>query len=307
MPRIWGCCLVVACLLSGGCSVKHYALRRAADALSRSGTVFSSDDDPDLIKDAAPISLKLMEALLEENPRHKALLTAAAASFTQYSYAFVEEEADETEPRDLAASDALKARARRLYLRAKGYGLRGLEVSHPGFSSNILANPQKTAQTVKKEDVALLYWTGASWAAAISLSKDNPELIGQMPAMEAMMDRALDLDEGFDNGALRTFMISLEIARPSKGGDPEARARQHFARALALSNGQDPSPYIALAEAVTIKKQNLAEFEELLGKALAIDSDATPQNRLRNTVCQRRARWLLSRKSDLFLSAEPQQ
>src|ERR1041385_2937044 len=124
--------LLLLCLAGTGCSIRRFALNQAADALAGSGTAFASDDDPDLIRAAAPFSLKLMESLLAENPRHPGLLAAAASGFTQYAYAFVQQDEDEAEPRDLTAAEALRARANRLYLRAKGYGLRGLEVRHPG-------------------------------------------------------------------------------------------------------------------------------------------------------------------------------
>src|SRR5713101_3513397 len=128
-PRLLLAALLLG-LASSGCSIRRYALNQAADALAASGATFASDDDPDLIKAAAPFSLKLMENLLAENPRHPGLLAAAVSGFTQYAYAFVQQDADEAEPRDLAAAEALRGRARRLYLRAKGYGLRGLEVKH---------------------------------------------------------------------------------------------------------------------------------------------------------------------------------
>jgi len=292
------------CLAGNGCSIRRYALNKAADALAQSGATFASDDDPELIKAAAPFSLKLMESLLAENPRHPELLGAAASGFTQYAYAFVQQDADEAEPGDLAAAEALRVRARRLYLRAQRYGLRGLEVKHPGFGKALLANPKATVRTATKADVPLLYWTAAAWASAISLSKDNPELIGQIPAMESLIDRALELDESYGNGAIHNFMISYEMSRPSLAGDPAARARQQFERALLLSKGADASPFVALAEAVTIQKQDVKEFESLLSRALAINPDADPNSRLMNTVMQRRARWLLSRKSELFLIDE---
>src|SRR6266436_5437874 len=99
-----GLCL---CLAGSGCSIRRYALNQAADALAGSGASFASDDDPELVKAAAPFSLKLMESLLAENPRHSGLLTAAASGFTQYAYAFVQEDADRTEPIDLTAAEAL--------------------------------------------------------------------------------------------------------------------------------------------------------------------------------------------------------
>ena len=294
-------CLLLAWFAGSGCSIHRYVLNKTSDAVAQSGTTYASDDDPELVKAAAPFGLKLTESLLAKNPRHLGLLTSAASGFTQYTYAFVQEEADEVEPQDFAAAEAMRARARRLYLRAQRYGLRGLEVKHPGFGKALLANPKATVRTATKPDVPLLYWTAAAWASAISLSKDNPELVGQIPAMEALMDRALELDESYGNGSIHTFMISYEMSRAGAGGDPAARARKHFERAMALVRGTDASPLVALAEAVAVQKQDVKEFESLLNRALAVNPDANPDLRLLNTVMQRRARWLLSRKSELFL------
>jgi predicted anti-sigma-YlaC factor YlaD len=58
---------------------------------------------------------------------------------------------------------------------------------------------------------------------------------------------------------------------------------------------------VALAESVCIQDQKRAEFEELIGRALAVDPDALPAARLENLVLQARARWLSSRAAELFL------
>ena len=303
--RVGLACLLLACFIGSGCSLRRYALNKAADALAQSGTTFSSDDDPELIKAAAPFSLKLMESFLAENPRHTGLLAAAASGFTQYAFAFVQEEADEVEPADLAAAEALRARARRLYLRAQRYGLRGLEVKHPGFEKTLLANPRAAVRATTKSDVPLLYWAAAAWGSAIALSKDNPQMVGQIPSLEALIDRALALNESYGNGSIHTFLISYEMSRPGLADEQVARARKHFERAMDLSQGTDASPLVALAEAVTIQTQDVKGFESLLNRALAIDADANPDIRLQNLVMQRRARWLLSRKAELFLVEEP--
>ncbi len=301
LARVLLSVLVLAWCGGTGCSVRRYAINKVGDALSGSGATFASDDDPDLIRAAVPFSLKLLETLLAETPEHRGLLTAAASGFTQYAFAFVQEDADELEAKDLAGAEALRARARRLYLRAQGYGLRGLDAKHPGFRNALLASPRTAVSAATKADVPLLYWTGTSWAAAISLSKDNPELIGQVPAMEALMDRALELDEAYGNGAIHNFLITYEMNRQGASGDRTARARKHFDRAMALSKGQEAGPLVSLAEAVSVQKQDLKEFESLLGRALAINPDAAPETRLLNLIMQRRARWLLSRKAELFL------
>jgi len=301
----WGRWLRVALagllLLLPGCSIKRMAINRVADALAGGGATFSSDDDPELVGAALPFSLKLMESLLAESPRHRGLLFATASGFTQYAYAFVQQEADEAEDQDLAKAQAMRARARRLYLRARDYGLRGLETAHRGFAAGLQAQPIEAVRAVGKADVPLLYWTATSWAAAISMSKDDPGLIAEIPQMEALIDRALVLDEAFDKGAIHSFLIAYEMARSGGLGDPAERSRQHLERALALSGGLLAGPLVSFAEAVCVQKQDLKEFDILLERALAIDPDAQPEMRLVNLIMQRRARWLMSKRDELFL------
>lgn len=295
-----GCLLALAAVLNG-CSIKKMAINKLGDALSGGGTSFSSDDDPELVKAAVPFSLKLIESLLAESPQHEGLLLAAASGFTQYGYAFVNQEADEREDSDLAAATAMRARARRLYLRARGYGLRGLELRHPGITEALRKQPKAAVKGVDAKNVPFLYWTAAAWGAAISVSKDDPALVSDQIIVEALIDRALELDEDFDRGAIHAFLINYEMARQGLQGDPAVRARKHFDRAMELAGGKVASPLVTLAEAVSVEKQDRKEFESLLQRALAINADAAPEFRLLNLVAQRRARWLLGRVDDLFI------
>jgi predicted anti-sigma-YlaC factor YlaD len=296
-----GLCFFLVLVLAPGCSIKKMAINRLGDALAGSGTTFASDDDPELIQAAVPFSLKLIESLLAESPRHRGLLLAACRGFTQYSFAFVNQDADEKEDSDLAAANALRARAKRLYLRARGYGVRGLDVKHPNFEQRLRKNAKAAVQDATSADVPLLYWTAASWGSAISISKDDPALVSDQPFIEALIDRALELDEDFDRGAIHGFLISYEMARPGAKGDAAERARKHFDRAMELSKGRLASPLVSLAEAVTVQQQDRAGFQSLLNRALAINPDAAPESRLQNLVAQRRARWLLGRVDELFL------
>ncbi len=288
-------------LALSGCSIEGLAIRRLGDALAGSGATFASDDDPELVKAAVPFSLKLIESLLADSPEHEGLLLAAASGFTQYGFAFVEEDADELAPRDLKGAEALRQRARRLYARARGYGLRGLEVRQEGFEAALRADPRTAARALTVADVPLAYWTAAAWGRSISLSKDDPEAIADQGLVEALIDRALELDESFGDGAIHGFLISYEMVRQGAPGEAAGRARAHFDRAMELSGGREAGPLVALAEAVAVEKQDARWFKTLLEKALSIDVDAWPPSRLVNLVMQRRARWLLSRTEDLFV------
>jgi predicted anti-sigma-YlaC factor YlaD len=301
-PRLNTLVLLLAIsAIAGGCSIKKIAVNKLGDSLASGGTTFASDDDPDLVGEALPFSLKLVESLLAESPQHRGLLLAASSGFTQYAFVYVQVPAEETESQDLAKADALRVRARHLYLRARNYGLRDLEVSHQGFEKALRQDPKVAVRKTGPKDVPLLYWTAVSWGAAISVSKDNPEMISDQPIVEALIDRALELDPDYDFGAIHNFLITYESVRRTASGDFAPRSRKHFERAVELTSGQSAAPYVALATTVSVSQQNYEEFESLLKKALAVNPDARPEWRLTNVVMQRRARWLLAREDELFV------
>ena len=286
---------------ASSCSIKKMAVNKVGDALAESGTTFTSDDDPELIEAALPFSLKLMESLLAESPEHEGLLTSVASGFTQFAFAFVHARGDELEARDLDAALAEWERARRLYARARDYGVRGLELRYAGLGAALAEDPLQAVTETGLDDLPLLYWTAVSWAGVIVLSKDDPDSIGDLPMVDALIRRALELDESFDHGAIHNFLITYEMSAPGRSEAAVERARAHFERVLELTAGELVSPFVALAENVAVSEQNRDEFDALLERALAVDLEARPEWRLANEIYQRRARWLRGQGDQLIL------
>lgn len=292
--------LALAALLAA-CSVRRLAVNGLADALARSSEAFASEEDPELVREALPFALKAIEAVLLEEPEQKTLLIAASAGFAQYGYAFVELDAERIEGADYEGALALRDRALALYLRARDYALRGLELSHPGIGQRLRCAPARAAREIAKRDLDFAYWTGASWGLAIALGKDRPELMADVEVVRALLFRALELDESYGRGAIHEALIAIE-ALPEAMGGSVARARQHFQRALELNGGTRASTYVALAESVCIPAQDRGEFERLLEAALAVDGNAVPAERLANRLAQDRSRRLLASIDELFLT-----
>ncbi len=292
--------LLLAAAALGGCSVRSMAINSLADSLAESGDVYASDEDPELVRDALPFALKTYETLLAEAPHHQGLLLATCSGFTQYANGFVEGEAIYVEEEDWEEAERLRERALKLYLRGRDYCLRALEDREPGVSRRLRFDPEKAVLAFGPNQVALLYWTGASWGSAISVGLHRPDLVIDAPAVRALIGRALDLEEGWNRGTLHQAMISLESLPEAMGGSPE-RAREHFVRAVELSRGLSAGPYLALATSLSIGEGAREEFERLLEEALEIDPDADPGSRLANILALRRARWLLEHVDDYFL------
>jgi predicted anti-sigma-YlaC factor YlaD len=292
--------LAASVVAVSACSLKTMAVKTVADALSESGDVFSRDDDPELVRDAVPFALKLYESLLDTIPRHAPLLVATCSGFTQYAYGFVETDAVVLGDERHAEARLLRERALRLYLRARDYCLRAMEVRFRGIGPRLIADPVPALTRARREDVPMLYWTAASWGAAISLGVDQPDLAVDFPTVRALAERAVALDETWSKGALHELMISLDSLPDALGGSPE-RARQHFDRAVALQKGQSAGPYVALATGVAVPARNRAEFESLLKQALAVNPEDDPSGRLATLIVQRRARALLDQVDARFI------
>jgi predicted anti-sigma-YlaC factor YlaD len=292
-------CLFLTNLLAG-CAVRQILVHRVDDSIAQSAEVYASDPDVELVGAATPFALKLIESLLAESPKHRGLLLAAARGFTQYAYAYVENPADELEAHNVDRAYMERERACKLYVRARDYGLRGLSVTYPGFTADLHQSAAATLSRTRREDVALLYWTAASWGAAISLRKDDAAMLGDLPVVRQLADRALELDEAFDGGAIHILQMSLAMTDSRPQAQRIAAAKLHFERAVALSRAMQAAPFVSYAESVSVTANQRAEFEQLLGRALAIDAAATPAWRLSNEIFQRRARWLSSRAEELF-------
>src|SRR5262245_58092461 len=109
--------LAVAVLAAAaGCSLKRMAVNSIAHSLASGGDVFTSDDDPELVRDALPFGLKTIESLLAIVPDNRKLLLAGCQGYTQYSFAFVESDAELVESTDHARATELRERALKLYL-----------------------------------------------------------------------------------------------------------------------------------------------------------------------------------------------
>ncbi len=289
-------------LATSGCSLRKLAVNTLADALAGSTTsTFATDEDPELIRDALPFALKTLETLLGEAPENTGLLISACQGFVLYAAGFVELEADRLEATSYRQAKHQHARALKLYLRSRGYCFRALDLTFPGASGALIRGTEGALAEARPEHVRLLYWTAASWGSTIAAGLDQPELVADLPAVRALLERALELEPDYDRGALHGAMMLLEFAEITSGVGSLERAREHYQRALELNRGTRAGTYVAWASSVSVREQNRQEFVALLEQALAVDLEGDPEGRLANVIQQDHARWLLDQADDLFL------
>lgn len=289
---------VVAVVLSvflTGCTPRSMVIGGIADELAAQGQ--SSEPDLDLAREASAFYLKLSESILRQDPGHRALAESVAAGFTQYAYAFVAGEADQLEAKDAKAADRLRQRAARLYERAHRHAMNALETETPGFS-RALASPQPGDwPQLKPGQVGLAYWAAASWGGWISLAKDKPDTVADLPLAVRLAQLAWSLDPDWGLGSLTGLMGTFEAARP---GGSQQKALGYFDQAIAQSGGRSAGALLGKAEGYAQPAGDRALFESLLREALAIRDEADSPLALQNEVMRRRARWLLEISDDLF-------
>lgn len=285
-----------------GC-IKKIALNKVASALTADGgTVFTGDNDPQLIKDALPFSLKTYESLLASMPENQDLLLATGKAFCMYSYAFIHAPADTLADEMINEQTVEYQRAKKMYLRAWKYLIKALDLRYPGIEENFKTNNFKDfISKTTEEDLDLLYWTGMSWMGAFTVEIFDISVKVHTDKAVAMLERVLELKEDYGKGSIHDFFISYSSSALESSGGNTDKARGHFNRAIELCQGRRAGPYVALAQSVSKKENKPEEFKELLNKALSINPEDDPENTLVNIISQAIANWLLRNIEDHFL------
>lgn len=326
--------IAVVCLFSTvSCiSIEDIVMSSAADLMSsESGglNTFTSDNDPQLIADALPLTLKLYEMILASNPEHTGMQYATGKNFIMYANAFIQTPAGMLSDEEYLKAETMLVRAKKMYIRGRDYVLNGIELNHPGFLAAVENKELDSAMLMLSEpsDAAMLYWAASGWIAAYSCEPFDFELANSLYIPSAMLLRALQLDEGFNRGAIHDILIQVYSSMPyshilkAAEAAPQtcgnfnntfyknlgiqdntgAKTDYHFNRAIELADGLNPGTYCSYAASVSVKTQNYAEYRGLLEKALEIDPALNPENKLVTTIYQDKARWMLEHAEDFFI------
>lgn len=282
-----------------GCSPKRLLLKQFDGVFDSIEYVYLTDDDPQLVKEAFPFNLKIIEILLDQDPDNREMLLTALSSFTMYSYGFLMEDAERLSLEDYKAGSKVYNRANKLFKRALQYGLLGMELKYPEFAI-WLEQREIDKNPFVEEDITYLYWFSAALGGLISSSHGNPIYVVDLPKVGWLLEKSMEIDGSWNNGALYSAMISFTMSRPDAVENREQVARNYFDKAVKASSGKDCSVFVRFAESVCIKNQNKYEFIEKLNYVLNFNIESAKELRLTNTMAQSRAKWLMERIDELF-------
>jgi len=298
------------------CSIKQMAFSSVSDMLAPPASAkpgdgpnpmaaLTGENDPKLVGDFFPTALKLYEIMHLQNPNHYGLAVMSGQLYVMYANAFIQQNASELPSERYSEQNAEYERAINFYLRGKNYVFDGLEKRYPGLKAAVTGTDMELARKIlsscKKEDVAALYWASAGTLGAFSLNPLDSKLLSIIPGTLEMLERATVLDPAYGNGGLWEVLVSFYAGAPSALGGDIDKAKTAYENALKYSEGKSPSTYIGYARSFCIPSQDSAGFDEAIEKALAIDPESQPDNRLVLTIAHRQAQWLKDHKTDYFL------
>jgi predicted anti-sigma-YlaC factor YlaD len=275
-----------------GCAVRPFVVDQAAQAISNQS--MSNEEDLQFAREASAFYLKFSEFILKETPDHLKLAEAVSSGFTQYAYAFVAFEAEKINAKNPIQAAHMRERAAHMYARAHRHAMAALELRQPGFTAALKQVNESQRLRLTQSQVPLAYWAAASLGGWISMSKDDPDVVADLPLSIRLAELAWQADPSYGHGALASLLGTLEVSRV---GGSRVKAGRYFDQAIAESQEIEAGPYVAKAEAVALPAGDQKQFELLLQHGVEISKK---HRSLQNEVMRERAQWLLSEMDDLF-------
>lgn len=245
----------------------------------------SRQSDLKVIQAGMPAYLMLMDGMVEAWPENERLLIAAAQGYSSFASAFAEDPGYATV----------------LYGKAKNYALKSLEqrgLNDPSGSK--FEDLENALKDLGKDDVPYLFWAASCWGSWIGSNANSMEALAQLPRVELMMRRVLELDETFYYGGPHLFMGMWYAIRPKMAGGNLETSRDHFQRAIEFGQGKFLMAYVYYAEYYAKRAFDQKLFESVLKNVLDTPADILPDLTLINSVAHKKAKEMLGRVEEYF-------
>ncbi len=275
--------IVCGASFSGCAAMISSAATNLADNLS---TAILNQDDPELVRAGAPSYLLLLDSFIEGSPDDPAILSAGATLYATYGAVFADDE----------------VRASRLTTRARRYALTAMCESYAPSCSWADATYDEFVATldgVQPRHAEYLYTYGFASLAYLRAHSSDWNSLAELPQIEALFERYLDISGDEVNGSVYTYMgILLTLRPPALGGEPE-RAREFFEKGIAVTNGHDLGAKVEFARGYAKLLYERELHDQLLSEVLQADPYQDGYT-LSNVLAQEDALALMAEADDYF-------
>lgn len=280
--------IILAFAFVTGCLSSRQIVAEKAPALFREVALSANrQSDVTLVRQGIPSYLMLIDGMIQSNPDNKDLLLAGAQAYAAYASVLEEDEQE---------------RAAHLNEKAKKYAQQALESTPPfqdalGKSIDVF---QKRLEQTGKRDVPTLFWVANIWGGWIASSTEGAEAMADLPWVEALIERVLQIDPGYYYGGAHLFKAILSSARPEQFGGNLKRAEEHFQKAREYGRGIFLMTDVYYAQYYARQTLNRDLFVNTLKRVLESPAGVEPDLTLANTLAQRRAKKLLAQVDEFF-------
>ncbi len=250
-----------------------------------SGAILNQDD-PELVREALPAYLLMLDSLLQSDPENVSTLSAAAQLYSAYASALIDD----------------PARARVLTARARDYGSRAL-CSADSDACNLgqLDYDAYVAviQSIDDDEVLPLYSYSVSSLAWIRAHSDDFGALAELPKIESALQQVMKLNPGDLAASTCMYLGILNTLLPEALGGKPALGRKWFEQGIELSQGKDLSIKVEFARGYARLTYDRDLHDVLLNQVLAAEVQQ-PNLTLFNTLAREQAEALLVAADDYF-------
>ena len=271
-------------LALGGCSsVISSATARMASSL---GDAIVNQNDPETVREAAPAYLVLLDGLIRDDPDNPDVLMAGADLYSSYAALFVED----------------SERAKRLSAKARDYGFSALCRQHEPLCGTWTApypEFETAVETLQREDVPAAFSAAGAWTTWIQTRRGDWSAVADKARVDALLRRVVELEPEYRSGTPYIYLGVLETLLPAAlGGRPE-EGRQHFERAIEISDGRNLMAKVLMASDYARLVFDRELHDRLLREVLAAEPEE-PGLTLSNALAQDLAANLLDSSEEYF-------
>lgn len=280
--------IFIITILITGCSVQKLAIRSMGGVLDHSMSALFEEQDLQIAEKAIAADLKLLEGMIKGDPGNKHLLLLACQGFGAYALGY----AEDTDPE----------RARLFYLRGRDYGLQILNRKSEFRKAlrGSTGDAEAAMSSFREDDVPALFWTAYCWAGWINLNFTEPQALADLPRVQHIMQRVIELDESFFFGGAHLFFGTIYAARPPMLGGNIEKANMHFQKCFEFADGKFLLPYIYYAKYYAVRAFDQELYEQTLKDVLDKPHDIFPEQNLPNAIARQKALALLAQTDELF-------
>jgi tetratricopeptide (TPR) repeat protein len=273
----------ISVLLLAASLLQACAVARLDDSLPRG---IMNNDDLQLVEQGLPAYLLMLDGFIVNWPESEGLLRSGANLYSAYAGLFVED----------------NERAQKLTEQALEYSMRAACAEHDelcDLRSMAVPELEKVLADMDAGDVPIIYNLGTTWAGYIQVRSSDWNAIGSLGRVNVLLERSVALDEDYKKGQGHMYLGVMNSFLPKSMGGRPAKAKGHFEKAIALSEGDNLLAKVLYAEHYARLAFDRELHDRLLEEALEADPHRDGLT-LQNVYAQKEARTLLKGSGDYF-------